>query len=391
MHYTILMQDPTGHDSMMQDLVLGALIAVGNQMLASVTYYIGHSFLFIEKDRHEVLILAMVFWGSFINTACDLAVIVYISRGAILDNLLYGEASHDGYDQVVSRGVAQFLVPGYLLLPYLMAPIFENVIPFILSKWLVASRRDISLSDAERNLELPDFDICWRYADILNVFTITLIMVLFTTPYAHRVMSVLAVILFSLDRYRVLRYTSKTTYTTESLSAAFSYWWALPTASLAGATAWWAAEIGAIPMSSIGAFLAVVPIHCFFYCVVLWRLRAWISDAASKSAQEEPSKAGLLMYGDACEQGWQRGHIYSYFSTNFAHVFRTRLLHEDAIMPCPESSWLGGAPSTWAREAIGAAARMPSARGKEHMQPRLPQSKAPSLQAPWCLTSDQAG
>jgi len=381
-HYTLMVQSSAGGDTLTQDLVLGMLIAFGNQMLARVAQHVVGSFVFLEKARQDVVLLALVFFGSFVNTACDLVVIIYISKGATFENLLYGEVVHDGYDHVVARGLGHLLIPGYVLLPYILAPIWENVMPYFFQKWLLVERRDVSLSDAERSIELPMFDICWRYADILNIFTICLFMVLFTTPRAHQVMGwllVFALLIFAIDRHRLLRHTSQTFFTTEVLSTAFSYLWALPTACLAGAVAWWAAEAGALPLTAWAAFCVAVPIHGFLYCAALRRLHTRVSTFSCSSSMSSPMPAKAkqrataeggsgvpILYGEACERAWREGQAYTYFSTNVAQVLRSRLLREEATTPRPECGLAG---STFLpQEAIGPDIRVPHARGKVHLQ-----------------------
>merc|ERR1719188_754680 len=97
---------------------------------------------------------------------------------------------------------------------------------------LIRSRHNISLKQAERALAMPEFDICWRYADILNIIVMCLILLLFTTIDGYTVMIWFLIFLAFIavtDYLRLLRLTTQTFYTSDSLSMAFAYWWALPT------------------------------------------------------------------------------------------------------------------------------------------------------------------
>merc|ERR1719197_372932 len=97
---------------------------------------------------------------------------------------------------------------------------------------IVRSTADMRKSDAERALMCPDFDICWRYSDILNNFAVCLALLFFSSPNSYRIMGWLVVffaMIFAIDHYKLLRQTSQTFYTTDTLSVTFSYLLCLPT------------------------------------------------------------------------------------------------------------------------------------------------------------------
>ena len=93
--------------------------------------------------------------------------------------------------------------------------------------------------EAERCLELPEFDIPWRYADALNSFALSLALGAFASPYGWQVLGWLCVYLVTIllvDRLLLLRHSSFTVYTTCTLSIAFGLLWCVPVGICAGLT-----------------------------------------------------------------------------------------------------------------------------------------------------------
>mmetsp|Transcript_37341 Transcript_37341/g.79341 ORF Transcript_37341/g.79341 Transcript_37341/m.79341 type:complete len:1067 (-) Transcript_37341:41-3241(-) len=361
-HYAVVISNATGGpgEAGMQDFLLGLCIAGGNQLVSIVTYRITGQLGLIDKGQHDTLVLSMVFLGTFINTACDIGTIIVMTRGVVFGNLVYGENVHNGYDRKVATELMNLFVPGYILLPYAIAPIMENVIPYFTQRRNVQSQKAMTLRAAEKAMTPPEFDLGWRYADILNIFCMCLFMLLFTTPNGHYIMIWLLVFLMLLlwmDRLRLLRYTSQTFYTTEALSTAFSYWWALPTGLIGGITAWWASEAELLPLPAPLALAFALLLHVGFYCAILHALFvAWVA----------PQPTQEFSYTEMCQSAWSEGRVYTYFNTNPVQVLRSRLQ--------PELS----AGEQDDRAAFGDAARVPYAKGKTHLQPRTPSKILPS-------------
>merc|ERR1719240_1857787 len=99
--------------------------------------------------------------------------VLWITKGITPKDMLKG--SLDKFDRTVAKEMFACIVPGYLILPYLATPLVEHVLPYWIGKWMVRSKR-ISLRDAEKCLECPEFDCVWEYSDMINNFTICLLM-----------------------------------------------------------------------------------------------------------------------------------------------------------------------------------------------------------------------
>merc|ERR1719321_1247445 len=123
-----------------------------------------------------------------------------------------------------------------------------NLIPYVLSKGIISSRW-VPKRMAEKCLEQPEFDICWRYSDCLNNFTITLTLAAFSSPYSWQVCACLVgylVLVLMIDRVLLLRLSCMTVYTTAELSTWFIILWVVPCGAVAGLIGWWSWKAGMV-------------------------------------------------------------------------------------------------------------------------------------------------
>lgn len=309
------------------DLLLGALIGIGNVIVGNVIeYVIGNAGLHF-KDRRDQLVLALAFFSNLLNVVADLWMTMEIAKGAQMDEAFSGDAV--GYDTVVAREMYVLIVPSYLFTPYIVQPLFETLLPYWLYRWLIRSNSLVSRRQAERCMEAPEFDIVWRYADILNNFTICTLLLFFVNPTCSQVMLwLLAFVIFMYvqDKYRLLRACTQTTYTTHRLSTAFAFWWVVPTAVIATVVAWWGKKAGipkawGLPTFVDDHLLYLVPVvHAVVYLVVML-IVFHLMDFEIPRDENEPYRKGL---GSV---------VYDYWNTNMVHCLRSKGT-TDVVIPC---------------------------------------------------------
>mmetsp|Transcript_64380 Transcript_64380/g.121970 ORF Transcript_64380/g.121970 Transcript_64380/m.121970 type:complete len:1109 (-) Transcript_64380:50-3376(-) len=322
MHYTDLTRAPEEETTFMQDIFLGLLISAGNQMVGAASDVAADNCAFLEKDKRDVVVLFLAFVSTFANTVCDIGMVLIIARSVSLDSAIIGMRLEGGYDRALARELMSLLVPGYLIMPHVMAPIFEYVIPVYANRLIVGSTPGVARGVAEQALMCPDFDINWRYVDVLTNFMVCLMMVFFATPNTWRIMVFLMLfilLIYVMDHYKLLRQTSQTFYTTDALSIAFTYCWGLPTACLAATAAWWGSRSGMVHMSEQAAVGLVVPLHCIVYVFAVSLVLAVVP---------APHGQSDLLYEEMVHQMRQQGKAYDFFNTNPVHVLREYLLHE---------------------------------------------------------------
>mmetsp|Transcript_115199 Transcript_115199/g.215756 ORF Transcript_115199/g.215756 Transcript_115199/m.215756 type:complete len:1065 (+) Transcript_115199:113-3307(+) len=238
--YADLVVIPGLEPSFTQDMILGILIAVGNAVVSAVIERVTVWAGFIYKDTRDIAVLNLAFLGTLGNTAFDLAMVAVVAKGVQME---YSFKDNDvGYDTVAANEVFKLIVPGYLLVPYLGGPFVDRCLPFFLAYILIRSSARVTLRSAVESMKMPDFDICWRYADILNNTTICMVLLFFTSSKAWKVMCCLAaflVLIYSIDKALLLKFATTSVYDTHRLSIAFARWWCAPTTLLAILVAYW--------------------------------------------------------------------------------------------------------------------------------------------------------
>jgi hypothetical protein len=303
-----------------QNLILGLLIALGNQLIAIVVDLVTSWMGFLYKDSRDVAVLALAFMGTLVATVFDLSVVAITAHGMVLEDAFHGRDA--GYEPVVANEIFGLTVPGYLILPYLGMPIGEHVLPYFLAKFLIRSHSKVTLRSATRAMKSADFDICWRYSDILNNTTICVVLLFFTSNRAWMTMSVLFLfmaIIYAIDKYLLMFVSTPTVYDTHRLSEAFALWWCLPTTMLAGLVSWWGYR-----SSNIQSYLfcfAIPFAHALLYLIAMNVLNVYLLQTDEKDP---------VLYPDMIRRLQKAGKPWDYFNTNPVFCLRTRYLGAEA-------------------------------------------------------------
>jgi len=300
----------------LEDLLLGLLIAVGNVIVANVIETIVPWWRLRGKDRRDRLVLSLGFLATLLNTIFDLWLVMEIAKGTEVDEAFEGKDT--GYDRVLAAELMVLIVPGYLVLPYVATPLFEHVLPYVSIKAISRSRH-VAKRNAELGLEPPPFDIVWRYSDICNNFTICTTMLLFVTPNAWKVMGFLtmfAFLIYGIDYFKFLRFTSQTYYTTHRLAETFTMWFSVPLTCLCAVATWWGMKAGHLPEG-----LHLIPMIPAVYLVSYLGLLYLLNERARHVKGEAD-----FTYTEACRAMEEEGRYGDYFNCNPIFCLRQRWL-----------------------------------------------------------------
>jgi hypothetical protein len=321
-----------------EDLLLGLLIAIGNVIVANVIELIVPWWRMRGKDRRDRVVLSLGFLATLLNTIFDLWLVMEIAKGTEVDEAFEGKDT--GYDRVLAAELMVLIVPGYLVLPYVVTPLFEHVLPYVSIK-SISRTRHVAKRNVELGLEPPPFDIVWRYSDICNNFTICTTMLLFVTPNAWKVMGFLTMftfLIYGIDFLKFLRYTSTTYYTTHRLSVTFSMWFSIPMTCLCAVATWWGMKSGHVPEGQHW-----VPLISGVYLVIyLGILHLLLRRAKIIKGLED------YTYREAVISMENEGRYADYFNCNPVFCLRQR--------------WLG------VKEPCGTDMLVPFAPGKQYLQ-----------------------
>jgi hypothetical protein len=336
MDYIFYASIPGGHPGFWEDFILGLLIAVGNAIVGNVVELCVSWVGIRDKGTRDVIVLYVGFFAVFLNTVLDLLLVMEVAKGTSLDGAFEGHRV--GYDAALVEGVVAIIIPGYLILPYLAAPLFQYALPYYVSIFIVKSRR-VGIREAERSLEAAPFDVVpWRYIDFVNNTMVCLVMLCFTTPqswvvFATLVFSFLLIIL--IDRYLLLRGCSEMMYTSNKLVKNFARLFVLPTATLCAISCWWGVKAGMLPeWAPVAAFF----VHAVIYLVLLEacspveltmksRMAHKLAERVHMEQLLEPAKLHNN-YDEVVRNMEEEGHFYSYWNTNAALCLRHRYLKE---------------------------------------------------------------
>lgn len=335
---------------MIQGTLLGLLITVCNQIIYLVIGVIAEKcgFKFLSYQRQFYVVQYTV--AVFFNTCIDLWTVMLLAQGFSVQDItakLQDPANAMGDGGILSpKAIAEqpavqrsvyiqlltYLYPGCLLIPFLLEPLVAGFLTYLLPQWLVRSRPEVNVAEAERRLAAPDFDLS-RYGDILVNVMLCVLTLSFTYRDLYQVFAWLAislVIIYCWDHYRFLRCSRHSVFSSPLMEFTSHWLVAVPCAILAAVLvfhAWAASDDG---------FLEPV--------ADLWRhsLREIIFDKLCRSYLRL-ARQTILWYMFAAFVG----HLVVHFAILFWIVPAHSSTHADHDDMVPYAETAGGSPSTW--------------------------------------------
>jgi len=343
----------------MQGTIIGLLISLGNLIVSTIVEYAVGRASIRDKNYRDVIIMGLAFFATSLNLMADLLLVVQIVNGAQVDKAFAGTMA--GYDRELSSNLYDLIIPGYLLIPILLLPLFQIAVPYWLCRGLVGSRR-FGRRQSEKALQHPSFDIVWRFADALTNTLIVCTLGAFTSPRMWMVSLWLAlwfVLAIVIDRSVLLRHSSQTWYHSCLTSNAFIFFWSIPTGCLAGLAAFWGYKYGIVPWMWMIPFVGCV--HIILYvCAARW--------AISKRADwREESLAQLpKQFAHVYAERLANGNPMTYFNTNQVFCLRTKA---EALKQLPPGTSGWDVLMSHHRNSADCLGCAPYVEGKAYLQP----------------------
>jgi len=201
--------------------LLGLLITICNQVIYQVITFISEKLGFVRVGMQMRFYTIAYTLAILLNTCVDLFTVMLLVQGVSQEDLVakLGEAATTGDSGVLSpKSIAEhpavqrqvytqiltYLWPGCLLVPFLMEPLATNILFYWLPVWLVRSRREVGMLEAETRLGAPPYDIS-RYGDITVNIALCLLALFFTYRDLYMVFLWLMgslVLIYAWDHYR---------------------------------------------------------------------------------------------------------------------------------------------------------------------------------------------
>jgi hypothetical protein len=303
--------------SPLMDLVLGLLIAVGNLM---VNFAVEGAVDLVQlryKPIRDVYVLNMCIFFLLLNTICDVAMTVVLAQGINLDDAFSKPVGpHAGYSRVLARELLGLIMPGYLIVPYLVEPIFTIWVPKYLG--IIVSRADKRVKEplATAWVHCIPIELSWRYADIVNNLSLCWVLLFLSSPRGWEAcmyyLVFLALIGF-IDRCTLLR-IARAWHTSRNLHQAFCFLLILPTGILGLAGVFWCRQASPSlhELDPIQVYVVAGFFHVFLFLLMHHRAHAG-----------EP-----FIGGETYEQVYQRhlshGRPGTYFNLNPINELKKR-------------------------------------------------------------------
>lgn len=230
-----------------EGMLLGLLVCICNQIIYLIIGRIADKCGFKSKDEHQVFYVVGYTWAVFFNTILDLFTVLLMAEGFTMEQAIHLQtdnrstmstkaiAENPSIQMAVYTKYAEYLFPSCLMVPFLLEPVIVFGL-FNIKKWIVRSRTDVSLQEAEKELQCDPFDLS-RYGDsLINVMLCCGIMA-FTYRDLYFLWFCLVLsqtFVFFWDKYRLLRVSIRSFFVSSVLEETAQYLMAGPCAILAG-------------------------------------------------------------------------------------------------------------------------------------------------------------
>jgi len=323
--------------SLVSAMLVGFLVTLGNNLVYAAAAYIAEMSRFCNFDSMEEFNTVLYTIAIFINSVIDLYIYVVAVSQGYLEDAMQGVggssamASNPNMQEMMYNTLFAYLVPGCLVGPFI-AEILIYIFPLYLGRFMVRSspKDEMSRLDAEGMVLPPYFDMT-RYGDLINNILLCIICFFLTNVnlwYVFLWLLIGNVYIYYWDKYRILRFTQRTDYSTDAMENTAQYLTILPCAMLAGAFAFkayggqamvakWERDeflaFNAVWMTVIGAMVG----HCILHLLFLKYIFPKFAPAIVE--QEENSETWKAM---------SEKYACSWFSSNPVHCLRSRHILE---------------------------------------------------------------
>jgi len=227
--------------------LLGLLITVCNQIIYMLIGAVADRCAWTNSDAKDCFYCVKYTFAVFFNTCIDLGTVLILAHGFSTESAMKMQISCDStmsaqaiaespnvqkalYVQLVS-----YIFPSCTLIPFLIEPFAVSFLPFAIGKALIRSRPEATAQDAEECLQNPPYDLS-RYADILSIVMLCCMTMVFTDRdlwqiYFFLILSL--VVIYAWDQMRVLRFTTKTIFTSARMDDIVMWMMAMPAGVIA--------------------------------------------------------------------------------------------------------------------------------------------------------------
>lgn len=241
--YARTMAGSTGNLFMVQNILVGVICAVGNAVIAGKVAASAEALGSVKRDRMDEMSLVGMFIGTFFTMVADVLVMLMWLTPAFVAHfrMFSGDSPVPTYTDALAQQFWGLMFPGYLLVPYLLEPVFSVLVPWLLASKIIKSR-SVSLVTSAASLRCPDVDLVNPYSDVILNVSICVSCVFITSEVVCRIL--VGLLCFVVCRYlyfMVLFGTQSSVRedSTDGVSTVALILWGMPTGILAAGTTFW--------------------------------------------------------------------------------------------------------------------------------------------------------
>jgi len=240
--YIMAMSDVAGmtQGSFLMGTVLGLLITVCNQAIYQIILAVADSCGWTNKDKQMRFYVFQYTLAVTANTIVDLWTVIMLSRGYAVDQVMQQQAANDAMmdpqalkspslQSALYVQICAYIFPSCLLLPFLCEPAATGFF-FLMGKWLIRSRADVTGHDAEECLACNPYDLS-RYGDVLVNIMLCCVSFVFSYQdlwliWVYFLISM--VVIYTWDKIRLLRYSFRSCFASFTMERTMQYLSTLP-------------------------------------------------------------------------------------------------------------------------------------------------------------------
>jgi len=242
-------------------------------------------------------------------------------------------ATSPGMQAVVFKHYTRYIFPSCLLIPFLAEPCVHYAV-FMIKKWLVRSRPDLSVQQAETHLSAPPFDLA-RYGDIL----VNIMLCCGALAFTYRDLYILwielfigQVYIFCWDKFRFLRATFRNVFASEQLDKTAQLLCSAPCSIIAACLAFRYYSEGKSDALSLRivaaifnrdvivvAMVVAASCHMLLHCLVVKYLEQWYVVEKDMATRD-------IDYAETAER-----IPCNWFNANPVHCLRSKYVFEHEV------------------------------------------------------------
>lgn len=222
---------------MLYTILFMLLVIIGNQIMYTASDILASLIGFNQEDARQSAYVVMYVTACTVNVIMDF---VFLAKTSYKEMIALGVRTYDGTEvrlldswneifeayamqRDIGTRMAAYAWPSTFLIPFIMEGLLTNMLPYILQRNLVRSKKGITGHYAEKTMmHFAPMDLS-RYGDILLNVMLTVLMFFLPPGFLYQIilgMLLSHIYIYLYDHWRVLRLVPAFTFTNDHMHKA---------------------------------------------------------------------------------------------------------------------------------------------------------------------------